>query len=423
MNRATKVSLALLVLVATTPSATVAAQTKVDLIRLYSGPDYTFGGDGEVVASTPSSGQGLDIAIDAAGKLVVGLYYSAGLFQVARYNADGTPDATFGQGGLSASASTSGDVEAVTIHQGKIIAVGTESYSSPTGDRRIKVARFNSNGSLDTTFGGTGYVTITPTGWTRASGRAVAVMPTSGRIIVGGDVHNGSETRFFAARLNASGSLDNSFSTDGMNAFQFPGLQSSFCNDMALQSNGNEDTGFIAFAGDVGPAPQTMGVAVLGLDGEPLTSFSSDGFTTIDFYQGADSAGGIKVDPQGRLVIGGSTQGRLAAARLLLTGAPDINFSVDGKQTITFNGLADMFGTDVLVDANSQVFVVGYGWNSSPHASKAAIGSLDSGGTLNQSFGNYGKTTFDPPAHTWIEVHAAAWDSIGLIVTSGLVAP
>jgi uncharacterized delta-60 repeat protein len=117
---------------------------------------------------------------------------------LARYNADGTPDTTFGQSGqvVTPLPNSGGDVYAVAIQaDGKIIAAG---QIAGTGQWQFGLLRYNTNGSLDTSFGNGGIVQTPPANGTNNSeGRAVAIQ-ADGRIVVAGKTFNsGTGSSYF----------------------------------------------------------------------------------------------------------------------------------------------------------------------------------------------------------------------------------
>ncbi len=172
-----------------------------------------------------ASGTGFDYAnavvIQGDGKIVVAgtaqEYITGFDFALARYNADGSLDATFGTSGLvTTDLSGGGDyVYSLALGvAGEIVAAGQ------AGDFNFAVARYNANGSLDTTFNGAGYAT-TAFGST-AAGFGVALQG-DGKIVVAGTDNTSGSGDFALARYNADGSLDTTFDTDGKVTTDFAG--------------------------------------------------------------------------------------------------------------------------------------------------------------------------------------------------------
>src|SRR5262249_49582815 len=139
-------------------------------------------------------------------------------FALARYNANGTLDTTFGtKGKVTTDFAGNGDwAGGVAIQaDGKIVAAGSAGDSSGPGT--IGLARYNTNGSLDASFGNGGKVMISirPGVSTDDAAHAIAIQ-SDGKIVVAGFTFDPSFGRIFAvARYNANGSLDTSFGTGG----------------------------------------------------------------------------------------------------------------------------------------------------------------------------------------------------------------
>ena len=168
-------------------------------------------------------------------------------FALARYNSDGTLDATFGVDGKVMTDFTSGvdSANGVAIQaDGKIVVVGPAgSYDRNQGRTKFALARYNSDGTLDATFGGDGKVmTDFTSGGTDATGVAIQA---DGKIVAVGvaaapaDVAADStrHSRFALARYNSDGTLDASFGVNGK-------VMTDFCargdaaNGVAIQADG-----------------------------------------------------------------------------------------------------------------------------------------------------------------------------------------
>src|SRR4051794_18912184 len=131
--------------------------------------DPTFGG-GDGIVSHPDAGiDAFPFALAAApdGKLVaVGFDPNrdrATDFLAARFNADGTLDTSFGSRGYQTTDFGGGadsPVDVVVQADGKVVVAGNTRPASGVGHGLIAVARYNTNGSLDPTFDGDGRVTI-----------------------------------------------------------------------------------------------------------------------------------------------------------------------------------------------------------------------------------------------------------------------
>ena len=167
------------------------------------------------------------MALQSDGKIVVAGFDDSD-FVLARYNSNGSPDTTFsGDGEQTTDFGGADGANGVGLQaSGKIVAVGF------TGND-FALARYNPNGSLDTTFSGDGRQTTDFGGSDRANGVA---LKSTGRIIVAGG--GGASGDFAIARYNPTGSLDTSFSGDGKQTTDF-GAGGERANAVALQGDGN----------------------------------------------------------------------------------------------------------------------------------------------------------------------------------------
>ncbi len=157
------------------------------------------------------------VALQADGKIVLAGYASNGSknqFAVSRYNADGSLDMSFDGDGKVTTDFGGLDEFGFGVEvqaDGKIVVAGTVFRGGTKHE--IAVARFNPNGSLDNSFDGDGRLT-TAIGTVSEWGLNVAVQP-DGRILVSGQSYNGSNDNVSLVRYNTNGSLDSSFDGDG----------------------------------------------------------------------------------------------------------------------------------------------------------------------------------------------------------------
>src|SRR6476659_154052 len=223
------------------------------------------------------------------------------------FSGDGKQTTDFGFG--------SGSAEA-TVRQpdGKIVVAG----STPGGDYRFALARYNPDGSLDTSFSSDGKQTTDLGGFDQANGVA---LQADGKIVVVGFTGGGD---FALARYNSNGSLDTSFSGDGMQTTDFGGNDQA--KAVAVQGDGK-----IVVAGNGGPGGA---VARYNPNGSLDTSFSGDGKQTTNFL----SASGIALQGDGKIAVVGSSGNDFGLARYNANGSLDTSFSGDGKQTTDFGG-------------------------------------------------------------------------------------
>ena len=365
--------------------------------------DPSFGDAGKV--SIAFGGDETAMALQADGKIVMA-GGSGSDFVLARYNVDGSLDTGFGSAGTVTTDIASGLDEAhgVAIQgDGKIVVVGQAVVGRTTNNQfnfDFALARYNADGSLDTSFGTGGKVT---TDFNVLTDQAFAVaIQGDGKIVVVGNAGisiqtNGfTATDFGIARYNSNGTLDASFGSGGKVTTDIAGgvdlarnivLQG---NDVAVLVSGSLTIGSSASLDHTGLARyDTNGV----LDG----SFGTGGkLTLID--KRVDE--GLVLQGDGKILLAGSVSigifparsSQFALMRLTANGGPDNGFGTAGLVTTPFSTLDD-FGRAVALQADGRILVAGQRSNQSNP--DFAVARYATNGTLDGSFGTGGKLTID----------------------------
>jgi uncharacterized delta-60 repeat protein len=313
--------------------------------------DSTFGGSGRVTTRfTVGSAFARDVAIQGDGKIVAGGDVGLpGRFALARYNRHGSLDATFGGDGkvITRFMAGSASAEGVAIQaNGKIVAAGL------AGDGRFALARYLTNGTLDTTFGGDGKVT---TRFIVGSANAFDVaIQQDGKIVVAGTAGG----RFALARYNHDGTLDVTFGGDGRVITRFTsGAEGA--RGVAIQGDGKIVAAGYISAGLVGGFGE-FALARYDTDGTLDTTFDGDGKVTTDLTPGLDYANDVAIQQDGRIVAAGFAADveRFGLARYEVNGALDTTFSGDGEVTTNFTpGFDEADG--VAIQGNGKIVAVG----------------------------------------------------------------
>ena len=204
--------------------------------------DLSFGGDGIVATDFGNRDEHLRaVAVQPDGKIVAAGYTQEGHsfdFALVRYTADGELDSSFGNGGKVTTAfGHHAHIHGMALQpDGKIVACGhTHTYRNDD----FLMARYNADGSLDDSFGGDGKVALDFNGgFDYCFGTAVQ---PDGKILVAGTAQVASTYDFALARYNANGSLDASFGSGGKVTTEF-GASDATQNDqsqaLALQPDG-----------------------------------------------------------------------------------------------------------------------------------------------------------------------------------------
>jgi uncharacterized delta-60 repeat protein len=346
--------------------------------------DPTFDGDGKVITDFGSAETAYAVDIQPDGKIVAAGYDFFDCI-LARYNTDGSLDTSFdGDGKVSTNFGGNDHCHAVKVQSdGKIVMAGTNFQD-------FVLARYNPDGSLDLSFDGDGIVTI-DFGGTFDFAKGLAIQ-TDGKIVVGGAADIGGTVYDFAmARLNADGSLDNTFDGDGTVTTDF-GFDDTV-SAVAIQS----DNKIVAAGSTVANASTSQfAVARYNPDGSLDSSFDGDGRVTIAFSSGLETCESVVVQADGKIVLAGLAEinvSDFAMARLNANGTLDSSFDGDGKVTTDFAGVGDGV-KEVKLQQDGKILAAG----------TAVIGGFDSDfavarynidGSLDNSFGVNGKVTTD----------------------------
>jgi uncharacterized delta-60 repeat protein len=318
----------------------------------------------------------------------------------------GDLDPTFGTGGkVTTEFNGLGDgINSVAIQSDGEIVAGGFATSSTTG-MDFALARYNTDGSLDTTFGTGGKVTTDFFGGNDRISR-IAIQP-DGLIVACGQASQpappGTNTAsyFALARYNTDGTLDSTFGNGGKVTTQFTGVADE-CLGLALQSNGQ-----IVAVGQT-DEPATMNdfaLARYNTDGTLDSTFGIGGKVTTDFSGGDDAALGVVIQSDGAIVAAGeeenaaATEGEFALARYDSNGTLDPSFGSGGKVTTSFFGNFDE-ALDIALQSNGQIVTVGVdstaasNFDFSP-SNNFALVRYNNDGSLDSTFGSAGKVTTD----------------------------
>lgn len=273
------------------------------------------------------------MAVQADGRIVVvgSTATTTGTdIAVVRYLRDGTLDTGFGNGGKVVTAVGSGSDEAYAVAlqtDGKILVAGSSAQG--TGGIHFALLRYNANGSLDTGFG-TGGKVVTAFG--NGTDRAHAlIVQGDGKIVVGGQsLQTDSGVDYALARYLTDGSLDTSFGSGGKVT---TALKSGNGGDsiyaLALHTiAGVEHIVAVGGDGDFTAARYTPAGAL-----DP--SFGTGGKVTDMFTSVIGGARGVLVTPDNQLVLAGGIGNHHALVRLSENGVLDSGFGVGGRVMTT----------------------------------------------------------------------------------------
>ena len=220
------------------------------------------------------------------------------------------------------------------------------------------MARYNADGSLDTTFGTSGKV-VTDFGVRRGRGRAIALQP-DGKILVAGNMSGGGgNDNFGVVRYNPDGSLDTGFGTGGMTNTDFLG-GTDWAEGVALLPNGKIVVG--GFGEMQAPCYQCHkygpGLVQYNADGSLDTSFGTGGQVHTDFIYSVSAYSFARM-ANGKLALAGRDGNDFAVAVYNADGSVDSTFGDGGLATAAFGGQAWVYG--VAFQADGKIVVAGKG--------------------------------------------------------------
>jgi uncharacterized delta-60 repeat protein len=338
--------------------------------------DPSFGTGGKVVTAFGSSdelGQGLVVQPD--GRIVVvgccRLGTGFDTIGVARYNSDGSLDTSFngtGQVTLTVGSGGSFNTSVALQSDGRIIVAGL-----------LTLARLNPNGSLDTTFNGTGKVSTSP--------QIIysTLVQNDGKIVVAGYATISGNNHFALARYNSNGTLDTSFNGTGK-VTTVIGNGADIAHRVVQQSDGKLIvTGYTTLAT---ASDRALATVRYDSDGSLDTSFGGTGIVTTDFGSSDDEAFGLAVQSDGRIVVAGfgDANRHIVLARYNANGLLDTTFNGTGKVLTTGNGST---GFSLALQTDGKILVTG------GSANLFILLRCNTDGSMDTSFNDTGIVTTD----------------------------
>jgi uncharacterized delta-60 repeat protein len=333
--------------------------------------DRQFGVDGKVLTDFgPGNDFANAVAIQSDGKIVAAGYsFASGTadFALARYNSDGTLDATFNATGkvLTDLSGAGGDfANALAIQpDGKIVVAGISDQSGTSFD--FALARYNSDGTLDATFNATGKVLTDLSGAGSADvARALAIQPDGKLVVAGSSNASGTSDDFALARYNPDGTLDATFNATGKVLTDLSGSGSAdLAYGLAIQSDGT----IVAAGFSIATGNYDFALARYNPDGTLDDTFNATGkvLTDLSGAGSADLAYGLAIQSDGKIVAAGSsfaggTSYDFALARYNPDGTLDATFNATGKVLTDLSGSgSDDVAYALAIQSNGKIVAAG----------------------------------------------------------------
>lgn len=369
--------------------------------------DSVFGSSGYFIANSnefepfyfPSSST-INLQVD--GKVLVASYQGG----IARFNQDGTVDTTFGENGKLLTNSM--NVQSLLIQgDGKILVAG--GIGIGPNMTANNVTRYNIDGTLDTSFGVNG-TTQTRIGFEDIAYDA-ALQPDGKIIIVGRTFYDTATRDFSIVRYNSDGSLDTTFSEDGKQTTAI-GNMDDHAYSIKLQADGKLVVG--------GISDFDLTLVRYNSNGSLDSSFSNDGIVKMDLG-GTESIESLIIQSDGKILVSGNSYNvdnkqNIFLARFNGDGSVDKSFANDGFLITNF-GTNYSSVSDIDVQPDGRIVLAGRSDKEIVLVRYNSNGSIDStfndsdnenASTLNNSLVIYEENNFSP---TLLDTSVALYDA------------
>lgn len=383
-------------------------------------PDPGFGNGGIVKSDLGSNlnEYGRAVAIQQDGKILVAgtsIVSGANQFALARYATDGTLDSSFGTGGFILTDVGPQTDEAVSVliqPDGKIVLAGHA--NSGTG-LDLALVRYLATGVLDPSFGVDGKVITTLNGTDEIASSA-ALQP-DGNIVVVGYTSAASGYDILLARYTGTGAIDTTFGSSGRVVTPV-GSSYDTATGVVLQPDGKILVGGGALTLNVGYDTTAIRYTSTGaLD----TTFGAGGNVVVPLSPGGDMANSIAFQQDGKVILAGyaTINGNIefAVTRLTATGSLDSTFGTNGT-VFTPVGPGSDYGRGVAIQPDGKIVLVGTAEVPPSYQPDIAVVRYTTGGTLDTSFGAAGVVVTALSA-SFENANAVALQANGRIIVAG----
>jgi uncharacterized delta-60 repeat protein len=278
--------------------------------------------------------------------------YKDGDFALARYESSGALDTSFGTGGKVTTDFDGYEWNPTVAIQsdGKIVIAGGGGWADD-----FALARYEVSGTLDTTFG-TGGKVETSFGNSAETARGVAIQ-SDGKIVVAGETvpYFGGDHDFALARCNTNGSLDTGFGTGGILTTSFTS-NNDYGEAVAIQSDGK-----IVVAGAANATGnEIFALARYDVDGNLDTTFGTDGRVTTGFANGSWGED-VTIQSDGKIIVAGGDI-YFTLARYEVNGTLDTSFGIGGKVTTDFGSFDS--AQAIALQSDGKIVAAGEGANN-----------------------------------------------------------
>ena len=361
-------------------------------------------GGGNNPKTTPPPSGSLDKSFGDNGKVITGGSQDDAIFDIISnndgtiYACGGTTTATKGidsflskyseDGNLVSSFATNGTVLSNISKDDRCNALTKDSngniyvagrYTDSSNKKRGYIAKYKPNGSLDTSFNGSGFKPMGPVS------TANTVVMQNGKILVAGQYNN----KAVIGRLYADGTVDSSFGNSGSLELG-SGTTDDEIKDIAIDNNGK-----IVLVGKTVASGNNVNVALARLtpNGQVDNTFGNNGFVAYDNMGKNDGAEAIKIDSSGKILVAGYSDKAMALAKFDTDGNLDTGFGTNGLFLDTSG--VQSGGLDLDIDANDNILVTGGIAKTTVTKYQMAVWRLNTLGKLDTTFNSTGIATYN----------------------------
>lgn len=330
--------------------------------------DGSFGINGKVTTTIgPRSCVIRSINILSDGKMIVtGAYYDTiAAFALAKYTSDGSLDTSFGTGGIVITSFGENSIAYSSAIQedGKIVLAGCSGFSSgilPGGNCKFALARYNPDGTLDSTFGINGKMT-TAVRTIDDAALTIGIQPDR-KIVLGGYSYYENGANILAdialVRYSINGTLDTTF-----------GLGGKVITEVGIDSQANKllilDDNKILICGCTwNSSSYDFALVRYNSEGSLDTTFGVNGVVTTSIGSGDDESNCILLQPDNKILVTGSTsnvidgsKSNFALVRYNFNGSLDNTFGSDGIVVTAIDTVSGF--TAATIQADGKILAAG----------------------------------------------------------------
>lgn len=314
--------------------------------------DSSFGTNGITTTTVGINSFGLSIHLQSDQKIILTgtTTNSDQRAVIARYNTNGSIDTTYGTSGVTTTTIGTGDTAKACDLQTDQMTV-TTGPAIINGQPTMFAARYTTTGILDTTFGSGGIVTISFGDLSVAY--ALAIQPSDQKIIVAGSVSNTMTNKYALARLNTNGTLDNTFGSSGLVITQVPNSMNDVIYAIGLQSSGK----IIVAGSSIISGPNIISLARYNTNGTLDTTFGTSGFVLTELGYN-EQIHALSIQSDDKIVVVGYVEDKFIAGRYTINGSLDTTFGVNGYVATDYQNNAEL--NDVTIQNDGKIVATGF---------------------------------------------------------------